>query len=481
MLVVRQKKKRAAKPVASTAGHWVDNGDVLSAILGAYRQDERGNVTVPGLLAERAQWRRVCKKFRQASIDTPTPYDADVTFSSANPHYFPDSFRNGGVAFGNLRAVWLLRVPATGEVLFVTALPAGPLTSTSTVHKRWSLRALVRALGGQNADFNQRLSDLGSIIAGSRITLMANCVRNSKWTDGYCMTTSRGTHIGTTHETVLGDLVGTSGDTIAAGVERDRKDNGRYVYYKTSTIAFRETLPNCQYLHWVQPIATVDSKKVAGNVLPHPFRRAKRDRGIHPLTIALGYYCDPKTAECGGWLTSLLRHGNGDGYYEPFTAENREEVLEEMADDALDAARRRQKAQTALVLHPKSKGKAVAAPVARPTRKAAADATPFIQSQMCELGMLARKNVSADDSESESESESGSNGDRSDDDDFSVGSGANDSDDESDSESGSDNDSGSEEAPAAAAETSDDDSDNESEGRVEIGDYDDDDDDDMDI
>ena len=502
MLVVRQERRKAtAKRKVSTNHPIFDHADALATILAHYRLDARGNVAVPCLLAESTKWRLVCKRFRLASRTTPTPYDAQVRFSAANPRYFPFEFRDGGVAFGVDRHVWLLRVPETGRMLLVTTTRFG---SWQVVNKSWSLRGVTRALGGHNADFNDRLADLGSVIAGDRPTHTAAHTRHHGPAEDNLMVTARGTRVClTTYESQYGDLKTSREDTVNFAVERERKGNGRYLYYKTPTIAFCETAHGCQDTLRVSPIATVGSKKVFGNVLPLAFRRAKRDPGIHPLTIALGYYCDPEVAECDGWLTSLRRI--------PFDAheeakemladavDQREAVLEWMADVALKEAKRRQQRATAIVLHANAKQKERKChfyqPDRPPKRKAAAEASPLIESQMTELGMVPRRVVDEDDDGGASVSSASSSfSGQGDDEDYEVHSDAtssenDDDDDDNDNDDGDDDggdsDSENEEvkelkqaAGVDLADTSDSDSDSDSDGdgesgRVEEGDYDD--------
>ena len=489
MLVVRQERKKAVAKRGIGTNHPVfDNADVLATILAHYRQDRRGNVAVPCLLAECTKWRLVCKRFRLASCTTPTPYDAQVRFSAANPRHFPFEFREGGVAFGVDRHAWLVRVPATGRVLFVTTTQLG---SWHVVSKSWSLRGVMRALGGHNVDFNYRLADLGSVIAGDRVTLMAGLVVQYGPAEDNTMVTARGTRVClTTYETQYGDLKTSRDDTVHFAVERERKGNGRYVYYKTPTIAFCEAMRGWHDRLRVSPIATVGSKKVAGNVLPFAFRRAKRDRCIHPLTIALGYYCDPEVAECDGWLTSLWRIP-ADAHEEAKemladAPDQRENVLEWMAEVALKEVKRRQKQATAIVLHAKPRKYHFYRPEIRPKRKAAAEASPLIQSQMTTLGMVPRRVVEEDDDDGASVSSASSSfSGGSDDEDFGESSNAETSESGSDEEDPSDSDSEDAEvkelkqtAGVDPADTSDSDSDSDSEnddGRVEVeGDYDED-------
>ena len=396
--------------------------EVLGEVLCRYRRDHRGNVTVPGLRHESVNWRRVSKAFLQVSRETPTPYDALVDFAPGVP-YVPRGFRvGGGVAFGVKRRVWMLRVAYTGEVMVVTTTTTSSASASDdtkrVVENRWTMRALVRSIGGQNANFSTRLYQLESVIAGEDVPLMANSVRVHVKKDRPSIThVNCGCSVGTSQLGEFNNQIYRGFDYIAFGVQRGPKQaNGRYVYSKTSTLAFckADTDHTRAYEHLVvaEPIASVDSKRVHGNLLVHSYRHARRDRGIHPLTIALGYYEAPDIAECGGWIVSLLNHGiENVKIFEDMDASNREGRLKFYAFEAKKRAEQREKAavrSTALVLVHDEEGRESPLPLAngRPKRRQAYAAQTFIQAQTNMLNSLPRTYLlENDDGESSSSEE----------------------------------------------------------------------------
>ena len=378
--------------------------EVLGEVLGRYRLDHRGNVTVPALRHECVNWRLVSKAFLQVSRETPTPYDALVDFAPGVP-YVPRSFRvGGGVAFGIARRVWMLRVAYTGEVMVVTTTKASASDDTErVVQKRWRMWELVCSIGGQNADFSTRLPELASVIAGDDVPLMAYSVRSHvKKGQPSISHVHCGVKVSTAGLRVFNQQIERSNrDYVASGVQRGPKQaNGRYVYSKTSSIAFcrSDIHYDRPYDHIVvaEPIASVDSKRVPGNVLVQPYRRARRDRGIHPLTIALGYYEAPDIAQCGGWIVSLLNHGLEDAnVYADIDASNRESHLKFYAYAANKKAEDLKKQavrSTALVLVHDDEGRESPASLAsgRPKRRQAYAAQTFIQAQTNMLNSLPR-------------------------------------------------------------------------------------------
>ena len=376
--------------------------EVLGEVLSRYRLDHRGNVNVPALWHECVNWRLVSKAFLQVSRETPTPYDALVDFAPGVP-YVPRSFRvGGGVAFGVARRVWMLRVAYTGEVIVVTTKAGASDDTERAVEKRWATYDLLRVLGGQSADFNTRLPELASVIAGDDVPIMAYSVRSHVKKD---RPTISHVHCGCSVHTwelcESNNQICRSLDYLAHGVQRGPKQpNGRYIYAKTPTLAFCKSDTNYtrDYDHIVvaEPIASVDSKRVPGNVLVQPYRRARRDRGIHPLTIALGYYEAPDIAQCGDWIVSLLNHGlENANVFEDIDASNREDRLKFYANKAIkkDEARRNQAMRsTALVLVADDEGRESPAPLAsgRPRRRQAYAAQTFIQAQANMLNSLPR-------------------------------------------------------------------------------------------
>jgi len=419
--------------------------EVLGEVLGRYRLDHRGNVTVPALRHECVSWRLVSKALLQVSRETPTPYDALVDFAPGVP-YVPRSFRvGGGVAFGVARRVWMLRVAYTGEVMVVTTTSSASASDDTerAVEKRWAMRHLVRSIGGQNANFLTRLPELARVIAGDEVPLMAYSVRVHVKKDQpsishvHCGSPVHTSELCEFNNQIYGGL-----DYVAFGVERGpKRSNGRYTYSKTSTLAFckadTDHTRNYEHIVVAEPIASVDSKRVPGNVLVQPYRRARRDRGIHPLTIALGYYEAPDIAQCGDWIVSLLNHGLEDANpcENNIDASNREIHWKFLGQHAMMKAEERKKLavrSTALVLVHDDEGRESPAPLAsgRPKRRQAYAAQTFIQAQTNMLNSLPRTylldngdgNSSSDDEEvketSDEDSESGEDEKASDSDDY---------------------------------------------------------------
>jgi len=415
--------------------------EVLGEVLGRYRLDHRGNVTVPALRHECVNWRLVSRAFLQVSRETPTPYDALVDFAPGVP-YVPRSFRvGGGVAFGVARRVWMLRVAYTGEVMVVTTTPTTSASASDdtkrAVEKRWATYDLLRIIGGQSADCNTRLPELASVIAGDDVPIMAYSVRVHVKKDRPTISHVHcGCPVHTWELCEFNNQIYRSLDYLAHGVQRGPKQpNGRYTYSKTPTLAFCKSDTNYtrDYEHIVvaEPIASVDSKRVPGNVLVQPYRRARRDRGIHPLTIALGYYEAPDIAECGGWVVSLLNHGLVDpNILDDIDASNRERRLAFYASAANKRAEQREREavrSTALVLVHDDDGRESPASLAsgRPKRRQAYAAQTFIQAQTNMLNSLPRTYLlengdagSSSDEEvketSDEDSESGDSGEASD-------------------------------------------------------------------
>ena len=241
-----------------------------------------------------------------------------------------------------------------------------------------------------------------AVIAGDDVPIMAYSVRTHVKKD---QPTISHVHCGCPVHTCelceFNNQIYRSLDYIAHGVQRGPKQpNGRYIYSKTPTLAFCKSDTNYtrDYEHIVvaEPIASVDSKRVPGNVLVQPYRRARRDRGIHPLTIALGYYEAPDIAECGGWVVSLLNHGLEDAnMLDDIDASNRERRLAFYANAANKRAEQREREavrSTALVLVHDDNGRESPASLAsgRPKRRQAYAAQTFIQAQTNMLNSLPR-------------------------------------------------------------------------------------------
>ena len=154
----------------------------LRHILVYLRRDTLGNETVPSLIYESGVLRRVERRLRRLSRDTPSKFDAQIAYTRDG--VLPRSFTGGvscSTAFFMIRdrrfedpveslgrnpELFLMREPRTGRVWAVLRNETVDDGRADEVGFVLSLKHMVQLLSGHNADYLTRLDRFDNTVAG---------------------------------------------------------------------------------------------------------------------------------------------------------------------------------------------------------------------------------------------------------------------------------------------------------------------------
>lgn len=331
-----------------------DLADAWALIFDHCARDTRGKHAVPAL-ALVATYRAVCSEARRGAAGVVTPFDAVISFAPNGRTRVPVRFY-GGVHFAEHRywaGLSIIRDAPTGQMFAVSHSPArdtdtytpkGERIQEYEVYRMYPLARLAQLLGGHESNPFLRLAPLGQYMNKAHPFWGYRNVPMAKGTDG-----NKG------HSDVYGvmtknqlrstEWTGTPGpltvhvqDFIAQRMVRTGRvghsvSHGDYIMSVTEFCPGRgidavEIVALSQYWSWYGAdcdVLTNDNVETD-------------DVGVHVLSRALGFHCEPRVAEGPGWLVSLLTHGDPE-LSTKLDAHIPDEEIAEMGDLARRARR----------------------------------------------------------------------------------------------------------------------------------------------
>ena len=337
-----------------------DLADAWALIFDHCARDTKGKHAVPAL-ALVATYRAVCSEARRGAAGVVTPFDAVISFGTNGRTRVPVSFY-GGVHFAEHRywaGLSIIRDAPTGQMFAVTHSPArdtdaytpnGKRIQEYEVHRMYPLARLAQLLGGHESNPFLRLAPLGQYMNKAHPFWGFRNVPMAKGTDG---NKGHGNVYGvmTKNQLRSTEWSGTPGpltvhvqDFISQRMVRTGRvghsaSHGDYIMSVTETCHKRgvdavEIVALSQYWSWYG--ADCD-------VLTNDNAEAD-DLGVHVLSRALGFHCEPRVAEGPGWLVSLLTHGDPE-LSTKLDAHIPDEDIAEMGDLARRARRKAEMAR----------------------------------------------------------------------------------------------------------------------------------------
>ena len=272
--------------------------ELMCNVVHFVRRDPRGNETIPGFFSEAKTWRRLGRRFRLASREHPSKFNAK---DLEHTHGLLKSC-NGGFLIGqhmeqfsNQRALLFVRNPSTNRIHCVGVKANDGRWEVVVSH---NLKQLMQLLGGHNADFETRLDNLDRVYAGLRVRLPLN-----------------------------GEFQAIDSHYLASCTREDTPTSETKVAFRCIGGVF---LPQIE-LTGRGGFSRVTEVVNGANSL----------RGVNGLSVVMGYYDMANVAECGGLIVSNQNHGLPRELMPKALANDPEHALRIMARAALDVADRR--------------------------------------------------------------------------------------------------------------------------------------------
>ena len=188
--------------------------ELLHVVVHHLRRDRLGNETIPGHVAEAYAWRSLGKRFKTASMTTPSEFDGHWLDGTLEGPASGQSFTalhkfKGGKRFTPLRKaeaegeaegkgdanctkLYIVRKATTGELKALTSRFI--VTSPSQVKNRYHelcLQGLTQVLSGHNESFDQRLLWFDKMMAGDKAFMSAKKAEDNLYSqsvDGHYLT-----------------------------------------------------------------------------------------------------------------------------------------------------------------------------------------------------------------------------------------------------------------------------------------------------